>query len=65
MLFVYDCHSKTEVFIAVKIQVVVFWVMMPCSDVLGYQQEDHAVSFTLKIAAVESSKTFVSYNVTT
>jgi len=34
--FINVCLARFEVFIAVKIQVVVFWVMMPCSDVLGY-----------------------------
>jgi len=27
-----------EIFTATKIQVVVFWVMTPCSDVVGYQR---------------------------
>jgi hypothetical protein len=27
-----------EVFAAVKIQVVVFWVVRPCSDVVGYRR---------------------------
>jgi len=27
-----------EVFTAMKIQIVVFWVVMPCSDVVGYRR---------------------------
>jgi hypothetical protein len=32
---------RVEVFTAVKIQVEVFWVLKPCSVVLGYQLQLH------------------------
>jgi hypothetical protein len=32
-----DMHMRFEVFMAVKIQVEVFWIVMPCSVVKGYQ----------------------------
>jgi hypothetical protein len=41
-----------EVFTAVKIHVEIFWVMMLCSVVVGYQRfGGHAASITLKIEA--------------
>jgi hypothetical protein len=57
------------VFDAKKIQVVVFWVVTPCSDVIGcHVQEDLAASiftpspyhFILKMEAARSSETLVS-----
>jgi hypothetical protein len=30
--------TKREVFTVMKIQVMVFWVMTPCNDVVGYQR---------------------------
>jgi len=30
-------YVRFEVFMAVKIQIEVFWVVMPCSVVLGYK----------------------------
>jgi hypothetical protein len=46
---------RFKVFTAVKIQVKVFWVVTPCSVVVGYH-------FTLKMETAKSSKTLVSYN---
>jgi hypothetical protein len=40
-------------------QVKVFWVVMPCSAVVGYQH------FTLNIEAVQTFETLVSYHSTT
>jgi hypothetical protein len=31
-------HKAERIFTAMKIQVAVFWVMTPCSDVVGYQR---------------------------
>jgi hypothetical protein len=42
----------------VKIQVEVFWVVMPCSVVVRYQR------FNVKIEAVWTSETLVSYHIT-
>jgi len=39
-----------------KIQVMVFWVLMPCSNMVGY--------FTLKMQAARSSETLVTYCIT-
>jgi hypothetical protein len=33
--------ARFEVFMAVKIQVEVFWVVAPCSVVVGYQQRQY------------------------
>jgi hypothetical protein len=52
--------AKTEVFMAVKIQVDLCWVMKPCSVVVGTN-----VSELLKIRAAWTSETSVSYNTTT
>jgi len=30
-------HTRLEIFAAVKIRVMVFWVMTPCSNVVGHQ----------------------------
>jgi hypothetical protein len=30
--------SRLEVFMAVNIQIKVFWIVTPCSDVVGYQR---------------------------
>jgi hypothetical protein len=46
--------AKHEVFMAVKIQVEVFWVIMPCSVVVEY--------FRVQKEVVRSSKTLVSYH---
>jgi hypothetical protein len=29
-------HAKFEVFTVMKIEVAVFWFVMPCNDVVGY-----------------------------
>jgi len=39
-------------------QVEVFWVVTPCSEMVGYQR------FTLKMESVWDSETSVSYNTT-
>jgi len=33
----YNCDGRFEVFTAVKVQVAVFWIVIPCSDVSEYQ----------------------------
>jgi hypothetical protein len=57
---------KFEVFKAVKIQVEVFWVMTPSSDVVGYQRFWGPcclhLHFTLKMKAAWSSETLVPYH---
>jgi hypothetical protein len=45
--------ARLEVFMALKAQVFVYWVMTPCSDVVGY------------LVAAWSSKMLVSYHITT
>jgi len=53
----------------ITVQVVVFWDVMPCSDVVGCQCFGGLwclhLHFTLKIEAVWSSKMMVSYHITT
>jgi len=42
-----NCHARFEIYMAVKIEIVVFWVVAPCSVVAGYDTdvlEDHAAS---------------------
>jgi hypothetical protein len=58
---------RFEVLMAVKIQVEVFWVVMPCNAVIGYQHSEvHATSICgVKMEATWSSKTLVSYYNTT
>jgi hypothetical protein len=46
-----------KIFTAMMIQVVVFRVLTPCSDVVGY--------LALKMEAARSSETLVSYHITT
>jgi hypothetical protein len=49
------CYSVTlELFMAMTIQVAIFWVVMLCSDLVGYQH-------FLKMEAAWSSKMLVSY----
>jgi len=44
--FINVCLARFEVFIAVKIQVEVFWVVTPCGIVVGYQHlEDLAAPY--------------------
>jgi hypothetical protein len=52
-----------------KIEVAVFWVVTPCSHVVGYQSfgvRGYTTSiFTLKTEAVWSSETLVFYHIIT
>jgi len=47
--------ERSEVSTVMKIQVVMFWVVTPCSD----------MKFTLKMEAATFSETLVSYRITT
>jgi hypothetical protein len=47
--------QRFEVFTAVEIQVEVFWVVTPCSVVVGYQ------SFRVKMEAAWNCETLLSY----
>jgi len=53
-------------FAVVKIQVEVFWVVTPCTDVIGYQRFGGPcyliLHFTLKMEAAWTSETLVFYN---
>jgi len=49
--------ARLEVFTAVYIQVKVFWVVTPCSEVEGYRR----FHFLLKMEGDKSFETFVSY----
>jgi hypothetical protein len=51
-------NARLEIFTAVKNQVVVLWIMTPCSDV-------GTSIFRLKIEEARSSETLVSYHITT
>jgi hypothetical protein len=57
---------RFEVFMTVKIQFKVFWVVMPCSVVVGYECFGGPcqiyLHFTLKMEAAWFSKTLVSYH---
>jgi hypothetical protein len=59
---------RSEVLIAVKIPVVVFWVVTPCSDEAGYQSFRGLFCLylhsTLKMEASRSSETLVSCHIT-
>jgi hypothetical protein len=59
---------RREVFTAVKIQVEVFWVVTPCSVVIGYQRNvgilSHLAAFTLKMEAAMFSETLAFYHST-
>jgi hypothetical protein len=59
--FYYD--AGLDVFVAMKIKVAVFWVVIPCSDVVGQSiLEDHTASiFTVMMETALSSKMLVSY----
>jgi hypothetical protein len=57
-------NPRSEVSKAMKIQVVVFWIMTPYSDDVGYQRLG-GLCFTLKMEAAKSSETLVSYHITT
>jgi hypothetical protein len=62
-------YATRFVFTAVKIQVEVFWVVTPCSVVVGYQCFRGPcclhLHFTIKMEAARSSETMVSYHNTT
>jgi len=52
---------RCRVFIAVKIQVKVFWVVMPCDVMVGYQCfRGHCCHFNLKMEAAQTSENLVS-----
>jgi len=51
-------NERHEFLTAMKIQVVVFWIVTWCTDVVGYKD------FTLKMGATRSSETTVSYHIT-
>jgi hypothetical protein len=61
--------GRLKVFMAMKIQVMVFWVLTPCSDVVGYQIFRGPYYLQLqgevKMEAARSSETLVSYPITT
>jgi hypothetical protein len=44
--------------IMMRIEVMVFWVVTPCSDVVGYY-------FNLKMEAARFSETLISYHIST
>jgi hypothetical protein len=56
-----------EVFMMVKIQVEVFWVVTPCNVAVGYQCFGGSCCFHLEgeVEAVGSPEMFLSYHVTT
>jgi hypothetical protein len=60
-IFVKQFCFSFEVFTAVIFQAEVFWVVTPCSAVLGYQRF-RGPCFTLKMEAVWTSETLVSYH---
>jgi len=50
---------------AIKIHVLVFWIMTLCSDVVGYQCFGGSCYFTPKMEAAWPSKTLVFNHITT
>jgi hypothetical protein len=59
VLFLTDLHRVTVGMCTLNLQIQVFWVVTPCSVVLGC----HAASiFTLKMEATWTSETSVSYH---
>jgi hypothetical protein len=59
----YNSRANFEVFTAVMIQVEVFWIVTPCSVVVGYQRF-RGPFFTPKMEAAWSSETSVSCHIT-
>jgi hypothetical protein len=57
--------AKFEVFTAVKFQIEVFWLVTPCSHVVGYQRSKDPVAFILKMEVACPSEILVSYYNTT
>jgi hypothetical protein len=55
------------VFTAEEIQVEVFWVLTPCSDVVGINvsEDDLATIFRVKMGAAKSPETMISHHITT
>jgi hypothetical protein len=58
-------HTRYEVFMAVEFQVVVFWIVMPCSVVVGYQCFRRFFCLHLQGEAARFSKMLASYCNTT
>jgi hypothetical protein len=54
--------TTVEAFVVVKIQVEVFWGVMPCSFVMGYQRFG---GLCCQMYAAWPSETLVSYHITT
>jgi len=64
-------NARFEVFKVINIQVEVFWVVIPCCDVMGYRRFGGLSSLTfqaelkwLKMDTTWSSETSVSYHIT-
>jgi hypothetical protein len=57
--------ERLEIFIVMKVQVIFFCIVIPCSDVVGYQCFGGQCCFHLqgeeKMEAAQPSKTLVSY----
>jgi hypothetical protein len=62
-------YANYEVSMVMKIQVMAFWVVMPYGDTVGHQYFGGPLllhlHFTLKMEVAWSSKTVVSYHITT
>jgi hypothetical protein len=59
-----DENMGLRVFMAMKTRVMVFWVVMPYSDVVGYQRfrGPYCIFFTLKMEAAWLSEALVSWH---
>jgi hypothetical protein len=60
----YQKYFRLEVFRAVKIQVEVFWVVTPCSAIIGYQHfgEPFSYHFRVKMKVSRLSEMLVPYH---